>query len=116
MEAQARETIAEFRSVVNMTVKELEEWLEQPNSLRVGFKESKGSESVGHKSGRRIVELLGMKQAEYSGDDLKHMRKVIGYVRRHLPQRPQRDVSETNWRYSLMNWGHDPVKLVRRKG
>jgi hypothetical protein len=38
------------------------------------------------------------------------MRKVAGYVARHLKQRPQDDVSETHWRYSLMNWGHDSLK------
>ena len=38
------------------------------------------------------------------------MRKVVGYVNRHTKQRPDGDVSETSWRYSLMNWGHDPLK------
>jgi hypothetical protein len=38
------------------------------------------------------------------------MQKVAGYVARHLKQRPKGDVSETRWRYSLMNWGHDPLK------
>lgn len=37
------------------------------------------------------------------------MRKVVGYVRRHLAQRPSGDVEDTRWRYSLMNWGHDPL-------
>jgi hypothetical protein len=38
------------------------------------------------------------------------MRKVIGYVHRHLKQRPKGDVAHRPWRYSLMNWGHDPLK------
>jgi hypothetical protein len=38
------------------------------------------------------------------------MRKVNGYVKRHLAQRPQGDIADTAWRYSLMNWGHDPDK------
>ncbi|HSU37880.1 MAG TPA: DUF3140 domain-containing protein [Propionibacteriaceae bacterium] len=42
-------------------------------------------------------------------DDLAHMRKVNGYVKRHLAQRPQGDITDTAWRYSLMNWGHDPL-------
>ena len=37
--------------------------------------------------------------------DAAHMRKVVGYVHRHLAQRPDRDVTETSWRCSLMNWG-----------
>ena len=37
------------------------------------------------------------------------MRKVVSYVNLHLAQRPH-DVQLSNWRYSLMNWGHDPMK------
>jgi hypothetical protein len=43
------------------------------------------------------------------------MAKVTGYVRRHLAQRPEGDIEETPWRYSLMNWGHDPAKKPRAK-
>jgi hypothetical protein len=38
------------------------------------------------------------------------MRKVAGCVARHLKQRPKGDVSETRWRYSLMNWGYDLLR------
>ena len=38
------------------------------------------------------------------------MQKVVSYVHRHLAQHPAGDVEETHWRYSLMNWGHDPLK------
>jgi Protein of unknown function (DUF3140) len=38
------------------------------------------------------------------------MRRVNGYIGRHLAQRPGGDVAESAWRYSLMNWGHDPLK------
>jgi hypothetical protein len=34
---------------------------------------------------------------------------VVGYIHRHLAQRPAGDISQTHWRYSLMNWGHDPL-------
>jgi hypothetical protein len=37
------------------------------------------------------------------------MRKVVGYIRRHLAQRPSGHVQDTRWRHSLMNWGHDPL-------
>ena len=44
------------------------------------------------------------------------MRKVNGYVARHRKQRPSGDVSDTPWRYSLMNWGHDPLSERRQTG
>jgi len=92
-----------------MTPAELERWLETDESQAVGQKDG-GGESVGHASGRRIVDLLRSRQADYTDDDFEHMRKVVGYVRRHGAQRPDGDVRETPWRYSLMNWGHDPLK------
>lgn len=93
-----------------MTARQIERWLQSDDSKRVGQTHEEEEESVGHQSGGRIAELLGKKKADYSDGDLAHMRKVIGYVHRHTAQRPRGDVAETDWRYSLMNWGHDPLK------
>ncbi len=102
-------TYREFQDAVNMAPAELESWLEKDASKAVGSKPG-GGESVGHASGRRIVAIKRTKKDELSDDDYEHMRKVVGYVNRHLAQRPSGDVSDTPWRYSLMNWGHDPLK------
>ncbi len=99
----------DFAAAVNMAPAELEEWLESDESRKVGFKRTGASESVGHASGRRIVTLLGKAKTELDDDDYAHMRKVVGYVRRHSAQRPENTVT-SRWRYSLMNWGHDPIK------
>ena len=90
---------------------ELTAWLATEESRRVGWKGADGqqSESVGHASGRRIAEILDKKPAERTDDDYAHMRKVVGYVRRHLAQEPANTVT-SRWRYSLMNWGHDPLR------
>ena len=83
-------------------------WLE---SKAVGFKGADGTakESVGHASGRRIVQILGKNAPDLSDIDYAHMRKVVGFVRRHSAQVPENMVT-SRWRYSLMNWGHDPLK------
>ncbi|HEU4458202.1 MAG TPA: DUF3140 domain-containing protein [Methylibium sp.] len=104
------DTLAAFDEAVNMTAGEIERWLERDESKEVGWRDADGKESVGHQSGRRIVELLKTKRAELDDDDLQHMRKVVGYVKRHMAQRPAGDVRDTRWRWSLMNWGHDPLK------
>ena len=101
---------SDFKSVVNMTAHKLEAWLQTEETKKVGYKDDGEGESVGHHSGRRIVEILGKNKADYDDDDLKHMAKVVGYVHRHLAQRPEGDIEETPWRYSLMNWSHDPLK------
>jgi hypothetical protein len=109
--------VREFGAVVNMSTAVLEKWLATRDSHVVGAKGGQtgtavgGPESVGHRSGRRIVRLLGKDRAALTPGDLAHMRKVIGYVHRHLAQRPAGEAIRTSrWRYSLMNWGHDPLK------
>jgi len=99
----------DFAAAVNMAPTELEAWLESEESRKVGWKADGRSESIGHASGRRIVTLLRTKQAALTADDYAHMRKVVGYVARHKAQRPE-NVVTSRWRYSLMNWGHDPLK------
>ena len=111
MSKDAETTIEEFRAAVNMTAHQLEKFLDSPESKEVGQKKGgDDSESTGHASGRRIVEILGKNKGDYADDDIKHMAKVVSYVHRHSKQRPEGDVKETPWRYSLMNWGHDPLK------
>ncbi|WP_239804624.1 DUF3140 domain-containing protein [Croceicoccus hydrothermalis] len=107
-EDEKKECREQFRDCVNMQPKELEEWLDTDESKSVG--DSDGGESTGHRSGRRIVEIKHRNVDELSDADYDHMNKVVGYIHRHLEQRPDGDVEDTNWRYSLMNWGHDPLK------
>ncbi len=73
-------------------------------------KRTAGGESEGHKSRRRIVEILSKNRPDYTGDDVDHMRRVVSYVNRHQAQKPKGDVEGSKWRYSLMNWGNDPLK------
>lgn len=103
------ETIDEFKKLVNLTPQQLEDWLGRDESEAAG-QHKDGGESTGHASGRRIVDLLRTPASDLSDDDLAHMRKVTGYIKRHLAQRPSGDVADTTWRHSLMNWGHDPLK------
>ncbi|MEU7566886.1 DUF3140 domain-containing protein [Streptomyces fradiae] len=106
---EREETWKAFRDLVNMTPAEMDEWLTSEQSRSAG-QHKDGGESTGHASGRRILAVLRAKKADLSDDDYQHMRKVVGYVRRHLAQRPSGDVQDTRWRHSLMNWGHDPLK------
>lgn len=94
----------EFDEVVNMTPAALEKWLKTDESREVGT-------GVGHDEGEKIVAIKRKKKADLTDDDYKHMAKVVGYVHRHLAQGgPKKDVEDSPWRRSLMNWGHDPTK------
>jgi hypothetical protein len=104
-----QQVIEEFDDSVNMTRKELEEWLETNESKSVGQSDG-GGESKGHESGRKIVEILQKNKSDYTEEDVEHMKRVNAYVKRHLGQGPKNNVEDSRWRYSLMNWGHDPLK------
>jgi len=102
-ERERRSTRNEFHTVVNMTPSALRRWLGSEQSRSVGMTAEGDKvtapgdgEAVGHRMGERILQQA--------------MRRVIGYVHRHLAQRPKGDVTDSRWRYSLMNWGHDPLE------
>lgn len=111
MSKDAKAAIAEFQEVINMTPKELKSWLQTEESQAV--EQKKEEESIGHQSGRKIIEILQKKEDRYTDDDIAHMKKVVSYVRRHSGQRPSHDIETSRWRYSLKNWGHDPIKEHR---
>jgi hypothetical protein len=105
-----RDLRTEFTEAVNMTPLELEKWLGTEESESVGQHRDGGGEAVGHEMGRHVVDLLRARADDLDDTDRDRMRKVVGYVHRHLAQRPDGDVRRTRWRYSLMNWGHDPMR------
>ena len=109
MEKEKQDEIyKEFKEAVNMAPAQLEQWLKTEQSKSVGWDSGDG-ESIGHKSGEHIIEILTKKKAELGKDDYKHMQKVNAYIKRHTAQRPEHP-EDSNWDYSLKNWGHDYSK------
>lgn len=104
-----QEIYEDFYDKVNMMPSELEDWLEREESKSVG-QDSGDGEAIGHKSGKRIIEIKRTKKDNLSVSDYKHMQKVNAYIARHTAQEPEGNIEGSNWRYSLMNWGYDPVK------
>ncbi|MFD1142865.1 DUF3140 domain-containing protein [Larkinella insperata] len=105
-EEEKKDVLNEFNDLVNMSPSELEKWLDTEESKSVGWDSGDG-ESVGHKSGEKIIDIKRKKQADLTDRDFEHMRKVVGYIKRHSAQRPK-EVKGSNWEYSLKNWGHNP--------
>ncbi|BGP42368.1 hypothetical protein JCM10450v2_006462 [Rhodotorula kratochvilovae] len=121
------QVISEFNEYVNMTPDELREWLETGDSQGAGWskdnsgKVREGEESVGHESGRKIIDILERNPdkdpEEYTEEDIAHMRKVTSYCKRHLAQegrmaeeKEPEELEQTKSYQSLKNWGHDSLK------
>jgi hypothetical protein len=107
--SQLEELFIDFEKAVNLPAGQLERWLNSEESHNAGRHRGQ-RESHGHAEGRRIVRLLRTKKADFTADDLVRMRRVIHHIERQLKHRPRGDVSDTPWRFSLMNWGHDPQR------
>ncbi|EIM21821.1 hypothetical protein E3Q22_03303 [Wallemia mellicola] len=123
MTKAVEEVISEFNKLVNMSVEELEEFLKTEESQNAGWGE--GEESVGHNSGRNIVDILKnnpeKKPESYDESALEHMRKVVAYCNRHiqgelssLESKTADEVKQAKSYLSLKNWGHDVLKYLNK--
>ena len=110
MASEEKEAVyQEFKENINMSPSEIEDWLDTDASRSVGVDSGDG-ESKGRKSAKKIIDIRRKKKGDLTEDDYSHMKKVNTYIKRHTAQQPSGDIEDSNWRYSLMNWGHDPVK------
>jgi hypothetical protein len=98
----------EWRDLINMSPKEIEEWLETDDSKSVG--DTGDASSTGRQSGAKIINIKRTRKDDLSDDQWDHMADVVGYIKRHCSQGgPENDIENSKWRFSLMNWGHDPL-------
>jgi len=92
----------EFHRLTNLTQAELRAWLETHESRKVGMVRKGETESVGRQSARKILAIRDTPPSDLTDADYRHMKKVIGYCRRHLAQRPPADktggdITDTRW-------------------
>jgi hypothetical protein len=100
---------AEWRELVNMSPSEIEDWLGSEESASVG--DTGDERSTGRQSARRIIDIKRTRKDDLSDDQWEHMATVVGYIKRHCAQGgPKEHKEQSDWRYSLMNWGHDPIR------
>jgi hypothetical protein len=108
VKASDDEVRAAFAQIINMSPREIADWHATDQSASVG-QDSGDGVSVGVKAGQRTIQLLRIKRMP-NADDIKHMRRVISFIRRLSMQAPRKNRETSRWRYALMNWGHDPLK------
>jgi hypothetical protein len=110
--AEREVAVNEFRRVVNISPFQLERWLNTPESKKLRYME--GGVDAEKYPGRNILKILKTRSGKYNGEDLDYMRRVTSEITRRIAKRPKGDIIASNWRYSLMNWGHDPAKPLKR--
>lgn len=97
----------EFHTVVNMTSRELEEWLRLESA---GEETESLPDQAGPPSGRHVVNILAKRRADLTEEDIDVMEAVIGAVRAERGEDLEPVAGDDAWRHRLMDLGHDPLK------
>lgn len=100
----------DFHRVVNMTSRELEDW------MRVQSADEEVEalpDAAGSSLGRRVLAILGKRRSDLTSDDVDAMQKVVRTVRGQRRDDLEPTAGDAHWRHQLMAIGHDPLKPPR---
>ena len=97
----------EFHTVVNMTSRELEDWL---RTRSADEDDEALPDQAGTPTGRHVVQILGKRRGDLTEDDARVMRRVVERVRAQRRDDLEPTAGDAAWRYKLMSLGHDPLK------
>ena len=97
----------EFHTVVNMTSRELEDWL---RTRSADEDDEVLPDQAGTPTGRHVVQILGKRRTDLTEDDARVMRRVVERVREQRRDDFEPTAGDAAWRYKLMSLGHDPLK------
>ncbi|MFJ6212334.1 DUF3140 domain-containing protein [Streptomyces sp. NPDC092296] len=97
----------DFHTVVNMTSRQLEEWLR----TRDAGEDAEGlPDQAGPLTGRRVLAVLGKRRTDLTDEDAAVMRRVVAEVRAKRSVELDPKAGDPGWRHRLMSIGHDPLK------
>jgi hypothetical protein len=119
-----------WKELVNMTAKELKEFYDSPDGKDAGMKQNE-ADRVGIDSGRESARMLmkmipagtTYKEAEtnwtpdmwrWCGKQVSFNSRMRGMRKRMVGNPFERDGKMTRWLKSLLIWGHDPRKPVKK--
>lgn len=99
----------EFHRVVNMTSRELEDWL-RVQAADEEFEQL--PDQAGTPTGREVLAVLGKRRGDLTDADERAMRKVVDRVHAQRRDDLEPTAGQAAWRHKLMSIGHDPLKPV----
>ena len=97
----------EFHRVVNMTSRELLDWL-RTRSADEDTEEL--PDQAGTKTGQRVLDILQKRRGDLTAEDEQVMRKVVDQVHTQRRDDLEPTAGQENWRHQLMTIGHDSLK------
>jgi hypothetical protein len=100
----------EFHRVVNMTSRELNEWMRTDSA---GEEAETLPDHAGRSLGHRVAAILAKRRSDLTDDDVAAMTKVVETVRQERRDDLEPTAGDDHWRRKLMSIGHDPLKPPR---
>lgn len=97
----------EFHRVVNMTSRELREWLATDAA---GADGETPLDDVGDERSEAVLDILSKRRTDLTPDDVDVMRSVVAEVEAERGPDPDPEAGDAEWRHRLMSLGHDPLK------
>jgi Protein of unknown function (DUF3140) len=99
----------EFHRVVNMTSRELSEWLRTRDA---GEDTEELPDQAGTPTGQQVLAILGKRRQDLTRHDTDVMRRVVDRVHAQRRDDLEPTAGQSGWRHRLMSLGHDPLKPV----
>ena len=104
---QDQELWDEFHRVVNMTSRELADWLRTEAATENG---EELPDHAGPPMGQRVLRIMGKRRGDLDDSDLKVMQRVVDKVHDQRRDDLEPTAGQDAWRHRLMSIGHDPLK------
>ncbi len=97
----------EFHALVNMTSRELTDWM---LTLQSGEDTSDVGATPETEVAQQVVAILGKRRTDLTPDDVDTMRHVVEQVGTIRGDEPEPEAYDDDVRHLLMSFGHDPLK------
>ncbi len=97
----------EFHRVVNMSSRELSEWL---RTRSAADQTEELPDQAGTETGQHVLAILGKRKTDLNDADVRVMRKVVDRIHAERRDDLEPTAGQANWRHRLMTIGHDPLK------
>jgi Protein of unknown function (DUF3140) len=102
-----------FHRYVNMTSRELEDWLRTSSA---GEDAEALPDEAGSITGQHVVRILGKRREDLTADDARVMRNVVRRISSQVDEEREPVAGDERWRHRLMTLGHDPLKPAASEG
>lgn len=97
----------EFHRVVNMTSRELRDWL---RTEAAGTDAEREPDRAGPEVGRQVLAILGKRRTDLTTDDVAVMRHVVDEITAARRADLEPVAGDAEFRHRLMCLGHDPLQ------